>query len=500
MISYLDPPYAENLESLQKQAAHLVPSNVVLAEPPGFAGHEQIWFDPLMNNEAKSLVQILKSVDCKVVVEIGLRAAGSHAIMKMISPLVISIDFDLPAILTSGLMYEKLGQSEGSVFIYGDSRKQSTVDKLAEVLGGKQIDVLLIDSDHRYEFVKSDYENYQRFVRPGGIIIVHDYSQEETRRAVQEIIGDRELNVVKENAWFAYFRQTGTQPTSNPPETVTSFASDESIGIPMWVRYDPFYLYMACLCVKSMRSNNINYPIYFMVDETLFDHPYWRYIDNLNIRKVKIQHGIRQWAWELLFDLYGNLQTLITADTDQYFHNCPIDFSKLVNPEYHLQLFYNDMWQHMTAYDHFQTRLSQFYGSVDDLGCLYEEDGFGHYDHFLEFLKQRRWIWGNFCILDRSIIQTKFWKVVRRMGYIYPDDEMAMLMGMYLDPKVKYRWLNESIIQKQVSLREVVQNPDASFLAHFCGPDLKKESLVAMQELWNRSFPPLDPPLERRNA
>ena len=36
------------------------------------------------------------------------------------------------------------------------------------------IDILHIDGNHKYSFVKSDYENYYPFVRPGGYIFLHD--------------------------------------------------------------------------------------------------------------------------------------------------------------------------------------------------------------------------------------------------------------------------------------------------------------------------------------
>ena len=50
-------------------------------------------------------------------------------------------------------------------FIVGDSKK---------VRWDKEIDVLLIDGDHTYQGVKSDYEKYAPFVRKGGLILIHD--------------------------------------------------------------------------------------------------------------------------------------------------------------------------------------------------------------------------------------------------------------------------------------------------------------------------------------
>jgi len=50
-------------------------------------------------------------------------------------------------------------------FIQGDS---GTVE------WDKPIDVLFIDGSHEYEFVKSDFEKYSPFVKPGGLIYMHD--------------------------------------------------------------------------------------------------------------------------------------------------------------------------------------------------------------------------------------------------------------------------------------------------------------------------------------
>lgn len=43
-----------------------------------------------------------------------------------------------------------------------------------DVKWDKEIDILLIDGEHTYKAVKEDYEKYEPFVRPGGLIILHD--------------------------------------------------------------------------------------------------------------------------------------------------------------------------------------------------------------------------------------------------------------------------------------------------------------------------------------
>lgn len=44
----------------------------------------------------------------------------------------------------------------------------------ARVPWDKEIDILLIDGNHTYKYVKGDYEKFEPFVRKNGIILLHD--------------------------------------------------------------------------------------------------------------------------------------------------------------------------------------------------------------------------------------------------------------------------------------------------------------------------------------
>ncbi|WP_430401871.1 FkbM family methyltransferase [Hyphomonas sp.] len=52
----------------------------------------------------------------------------------------------------------------------------STELEAIEAAGARQYDVLVIDADHSYAGVKTDFENYAQFVKLGGYIIFDDYS------------------------------------------------------------------------------------------------------------------------------------------------------------------------------------------------------------------------------------------------------------------------------------------------------------------------------------
>jgi cephalosporin hydroxylase len=56
--------------------------------------------------------------------------------------------------------------------IIGDSHAPGCVDAVMAV--GLGYDVIIIDGDHTYAGVRADYENYVRFLNPGGFLILHD--------------------------------------------------------------------------------------------------------------------------------------------------------------------------------------------------------------------------------------------------------------------------------------------------------------------------------------
>ena len=56
----------------------------------------------------------------------------------------------------------------------GDSSHPWTQARARRKLGGRHIDLLLIDGDHSWDGVKRDFLRYRGLVRPGGLIAFHD--------------------------------------------------------------------------------------------------------------------------------------------------------------------------------------------------------------------------------------------------------------------------------------------------------------------------------------
>lgn len=86
-----------------------------------------------------------------------------------------------------------------------DSHDSRTLEQVQALLGGRGVDFLFIDGDHRYESVQRDFELYAPLVRAGGLIGFHDvadsaspdtegtarfWSELKTRGATEERVAD----------------------------------------------------------------------------------------------------------------------------------------------------------------------------------------------------------------------------------------------------------------------------------------------------------------------
>jgi cephalosporin hydroxylase len=67
-----------------------------------------------------------------------------------------------------------VNENQKLYLIRSSSLDKNTINKVKEILDNKTIDFLFIDGDHSYKAVKSDFENYSKFVRKGGIVAFHD--------------------------------------------------------------------------------------------------------------------------------------------------------------------------------------------------------------------------------------------------------------------------------------------------------------------------------------
>jgi hypothetical protein len=62
----------------------------------------------------------------------------------------------------------------------------------------KSLDFVFIDAAHEYKFVKSDIESWLPKVKPGGYIGGDDYSFRDVKKAVSEILGEKNITISKD--------------------------------------------------------------------------------------------------------------------------------------------------------------------------------------------------------------------------------------------------------------------------------------------------------------
>ena len=86
------------------------------------------------------------------------------------------------------------------------------------------IDILHIDGRHRYEDVKEDYEIWSKFVRPGGVILMHDTMVEKEPYGVKRYFA--ELPEPKTN----FARSNGLGVVSTDPAIIQK--TNRMFGIP----------------------------------------------------------------------------------------------------------------------------------------------------------------------------------------------------------------------------------------------------------------------------
>jgi len=122
------------------------------------------------------------------VAEIGRAKGGTLALLcRAAAPDALVISLDLPGAIHSGpvpifnkgawrrpLLRAMAGPAQDLRLIDADSKSALAVKLFGEALGGRKLDLLFIDGDHTWAGVKSDFELYSGFVKPGGIIAFHD--------------------------------------------------------------------------------------------------------------------------------------------------------------------------------------------------------------------------------------------------------------------------------------------------------------------------------------
>ena len=152
------------------------------------------FFRPIQNyQEISSLINIVNERKPKAVLEIGTANGGSLFLFCRAADSDAQIvSIDLPGGINGGgypKWKERLYQlftKEGQTLhlLRKNSHLQSTKDYLKS-LGLRAFDLIMIDADHSYNGVKTDFELYQDLLSENGIIVLHDVIKNEFDPSVQ---------------------------------------------------------------------------------------------------------------------------------------------------------------------------------------------------------------------------------------------------------------------------------------------------------------------------
>lgn len=81
--------------------------------------------------------------------------------------------------------------------------RMDTIEAAREV-SDRSLDFVFIDADHRYEAVARDIAAWRGKVKPGGMLLGHDWNEEEfpgVIRAVREAFADRAIQTFDDHVW-----------------------------------------------------------------------------------------------------------------------------------------------------------------------------------------------------------------------------------------------------------------------------------------------------------
>lgn len=141
-------------------------------------------FRPLQSRfELAGLVGLVRSRRPRVVVEIGTARGGTLCMLcRAASQDALVISVDLPGGIggagypawKADIYRQFVRESQQIKTVSGNSHSDSIRSEVVQLLEGRGVDVLIIDGDHGYEGVKSDFQHYSTLVNEGGLIVFHD--------------------------------------------------------------------------------------------------------------------------------------------------------------------------------------------------------------------------------------------------------------------------------------------------------------------------------------
>jgi cephalosporin hydroxylase len=127
-------------------------------------------------SEILQLLKLLSSLSPRRLMEIGSAKGGTLFLFSRVAaPDALLVSLNLPHPAWQKRMLTSFSRQQQRIeLVQGDSHDPATLAYVQGLLNGDPLDFLLIDGDHSYAGVKSDYEMYGSLVGPRGFIAFHD--------------------------------------------------------------------------------------------------------------------------------------------------------------------------------------------------------------------------------------------------------------------------------------------------------------------------------------
>lgn len=258
------------------------------------------------------------------------------------------------------------------------------------------------------------------------------------------------------------------------------------------------YLEMAIVCIKSMRASGMNERVFVHTDNELSKNNLWFEMDKLNVDVDLFNIYAKQVSWDKIFDRYPDSEFIIYLDCDHYFNNYKLNLNKILNNKYDIQYLIKRDYENEFAIDVFDRRVDEPFwlankkiinGSQKEHNFNALENVLKDYnfkvDKFRNFCKNRRWICGNIYVINRKILKTNLWEVLKKIGSINYDDELACMIGMYLCHNESIGLVNH-LVDDYTGNINAISDKNFQKLIHYAGPINKVESFVMINKLLNQ--------------
>lgn len=136
---------------------------------------------------------LIETHNCNTMVEIGVRNGGTSFYLLDLFPnlTVYGIDTNISQFYSSEIQ-EKYG--DRLIALKGMSHT------LSEFIPDNSVDIIFIDGNHKYEFVRKDIQLYTPKLKKGGLLTGHDIDYPGVNQAVTELV--KKYDVGPNNVWF----------------------------------------------------------------------------------------------------------------------------------------------------------------------------------------------------------------------------------------------------------------------------------------------------------